>query len=476
MKVEMVMPQMGESIAEGTILKWLKKEGDVVEKDENILEISTDKVDSEIPSPAPGKIVALLAAEGDTVPVGQVIAHIETDVSASVEVKKEPPPQPKTQEAPPPATDEPKQPPAAAPVAPKAPAPGGTKPVAPVAPVGPLPPRDDAGRFYSPLVRSIAQAEGVALAELAQVPGSGVGGRVTKDDIIAYVERKKGAPAAIPQPELPASSPVRVGVAPSAPPSPPSPIASPGRGVPMATATLKVASTRQTPEGPVDVVPMDHIRQKIAEHMVRSKATSPHVASVTEVDMTRIVRYREANKAAFEAGEGFKLTFTPFFVLATVRALKEFPFVNASVEGTDILVKRFINIGIAVATDYGLMVPVLRGADSLNFLGIARGVSDLATRARAKQLKPDEAIGGTFSITNMGTVGTLFGIPVIAQPQVGILGLGAIQKRPVVRDDAIAIREMMYMCLSYDHRIVDGAMGGSFVERVAYHLETMELA
>lgn len=299
---------------------------------------------------------------------------------------------------------------------------------------------------------------------------------MTKDDILAYAEKRTGAPAALPQPVVPAASPVRVGVAPSAPPAPPSPAAAPGRGVPLATATLKVSSTRQTPDGPIDVVAMDHIRQKIAEHMVRSKATSPHVASVTEVDMTRIVRYREAHKAAFESSEGFKLTFTPFFVLATVRALKEFPFVNASVEGTDILVKRFINIGMAVATDYGLIVPVLRGADSLNFLGLARAVNDLATRARSKQLKPDEVTGGTFSITNMGTVGTLFGIPVIAQPQVGILGIGTIQKRPVVRDDAIAIREMMYMCLSYDHRIIDGAMGGAFVERVAHHLENMDLA
>jgi 2-oxoglutarate dehydrogenase E2 component (dihydrolipoamide succinyltransferase) len=238
---------------------------------------------------------------------------------------------------------------------------------------------------------------------------------------------------------------------------------------------MHASEMRSTPEGPIDIVPMDHIRQKIADHMVRSKATSPHVASITEVDMSRIVRWREANKESFEKREGFKLTYTPFFVEAAARALKEFPFVNSSIDGTNVLVKRYVNIGMAVATDYGLLVPVVKGADTLNFLGIARAVSDLAARARSKALKPDEVSGGTFSITNMGTVGTLFGIPIIAQPQVAILGIGTIQKRPVVRDDAIAIRDMMYMCLSYDHRIIDGAMGGAFVERVAHHLETMDL-
>jgi len=446
MKVEMVMPQMGESIAEGTILKWLKKEGDLVEKDENILEISTDKVDSEIPSPAAGKIAALLAAEGETVPVGVVIAEIETDVTAPARAK------------------------AAAAGSTKAAAAAPTKVPAPEAPAAAAPRRDDAGRFYSPLVRSMAQAEGISPAELAQIPGTGLGGRLTKDDLTIYVERGKGGPAAVPRPEVPPAHAVRMGTAPAA-----APTTSPGRGTPVVGIALQPTETRTTPDGLIEIVPMDHIRQKIAEHMVRSKATSAHVASVTEVDMTRIVRYREASREGFEQREGFKLTYTPFFVEAVLRALKEFPIVNASIEGTNILVKRFINIGVAVATDYGLIVPVVRGADALNFLGLARAVNDLATRARTKALKPEEVTDGTFSITNMGTVGTLFGVPIIAQPQVAILGIGAIQKRPVVRDEAIAIRDMVYTCLSYDHRIIDGAMGGAFLERVAHELETMEL-
>ncbi|MBD3161177.1 MAG: 2-oxoglutarate dehydrogenase, E2 component, dihydrolipoamide succinyltransferase, partial [Candidatus Eisenbacteria bacterium] len=244
---------------------------------------------------------------------------------------------------------------------------------------------------------------------------------------------------------------------------------------PFAGAPIDPQEVRTTDDGKVEVIPMDHIRKKIAEHMVRSKATSPHVASIGEAEMTRIVRHREANKEAFQRREGFKLTYTAYITQAVVRTLKEFPYVNASIEESNILIKRFVNMGIAVAVDYGLIVPVVRQADTLNFLGLARAINDLATRARAKNLKPEEVSGGTFSITNMGTIGTLFGVPIIAQPQVGILGIGTIQKRPVVRDDAIAIRHMMYLCLSYDHRLIDGAMGGSFVQRVVHHLETMEL-
>jgi 2-oxoglutarate dehydrogenase E2 component (dihydrolipoamide succinyltransferase) len=483
MKVEMVMPQMGESIAEGTIIKWLKREGDTVGKDENILEISTDKVDSEIPSPTAGKIVALLANEGDTVPVGQVIAHIETEAGAAqaaspapaapkaAEPRPEPKPSPGSAPSAPSALSAPSAPPAPAPARPAAPpppAPVGRKPeqapaavaapapaarhaITPSGPAGVIPTRDDGGRFYSPLVRAIAQKEGVSVEELARIPGTGRGGRVSKNDLASYLEtRGSRGTVAAPAPR--------------------------GLPAPAAQAPRRVAGEiRMTPEGPVEVVAMDHIRQKIAEHMVRSKATSPHVASVTEVDMTRVVRWREAQKAEFEQREGFKLTYTPVFVQAVVRALQDFPIMNASLAGTDILFKRYINIGMAVAVDYGLIVPVIKGADSLNFLGIARVVHDLATRARGRALKPDEVSGGTFSITNMGTVGTLFGVPIIAQPQVGILGIGTIQKRPVVREDAIAIREMMYLCLSYDHRLIDGATGGSFVEQVAHHLETMEL-
>jgi 2-oxoglutarate dehydrogenase E2 component (dihydrolipoamide succinyltransferase) len=492
MRVDMVMPQMGESIAEGTIVKWLKGQGDVVRKDENILEISTDKVDSEIPSPAEGRIVELLVHEGETVPVGSVVARIETDAGA-VAAEASGSPEGARGKAAAPAAERGKTAPTASegerggkpavaakpsgreekggeedrglprPTAPSTTAGEGPGAVAPPPAAQPSPGRDGEGRFYSPLVRSIAQAEGIALSELSRIHGSGQGGRVTKEDLLKYVaERTGGAPVA---PSAQGGiSRARDTAPPAAAPAPMPAIAMP-----------KPSETRSTPDGLVDVVAMDHIRQRIAEHMVRSKATSPHVASVTEVDMTRIVRWREKHKEAFEKHEGFKLTFTPFFVQATARALKEFPYVNASIEGTSILVKRFVNMGIAVATDYGLIVPVLRGADALSFVGIARGVSDLATRARSKGLKPDEVAGGTFSITNMGTVGTLFGVPIIAQPQVGILGIGAIQKRPVVIDDAIAIRDMMYMCLSYDHRLIDGAMGGSFVERVAQYLETMDL-
>jgi 2-oxoglutarate dehydrogenase E2 component (dihydrolipoamide succinyltransferase) len=483
------MPQMGESIAEGTIIKWLKKEGEIVQKDENILEISTDKVDSEIPSPAAGRLVELLAAEGETVPVGSVIAKIETEAgSVAPEAKSEAPSA--APKAPSPSPAKPAISAAPKPVsqaASGAPGHAGREAIAPApSTIGasassvttergdersqPVSGRDGEGRFYSPLVRSIAQSEGIPIAELSQVRGSGQGGRLTKDDLLKYVEERKGrvdrGTPSSPAAKGAGETALRREAGPEGAQAPPQ--------VPM-IAMPEPSETRSTAEGAIDVIQMDHIRQKIADHMVRSKATSPHVASVTEVDMTRIVRWREKNKEAFEHHEGFKLTYTAFFIHATARALKDYPYVNASIEGHTILVKRFVNIGIAVATDYGLIVPVLRGADALSFVGIARGLNDLATRARSKNLKPEEVSGGTFSITNMGTVGTLFGVPIIAQPQVAILGIGSIQKRPVVRDEAIAIRDMMYMCLSYDHRLIDGAMGGSFVERVAYNLETMDL-
>lgn len=445
MKVEMVMPQMGESIAEGTVLKWLKKAGEKVEKDENILEISTDKVDSEIPSPASGTIIRLLAEEGDTVPVGNIVAEIETEAGEVADsVETTPTEAPAASALAEPFAKDPVREPA--PTAGSIPATASPAPI-PSGPDAEIPPRDAAGRYYSPLVRSIARKEAVSLEELAGIAGSGRGGRVTRRDLTSYLDRRRSSGAVAPP------------VAPARPVSRP----------------IEAAETRMSEDGAIDVVPMDHIRQKIADHMVRSKATSPHVYSVTEADMTRIVRYRTANKESFLRREGFKLTYTPYFVLATVRALIEFPYVNASIDGTNILVKRFVNIGLAVDVDYGLIVPVICRADNLNFLGIARAVHDLANRARTKSLKPDEVTGGTFSITNMGTVGNLFGVPIIAQPQVAILGIGAIQKRVAVRDEAIAIRDMVYLCLSYDHRLVDGAMGGSFIERVVHHLHTMEL-
>lgn len=526
MKVEMVMPQMGESIAEGTIIRWTKKEGEVVSKDENILEISTDKVDSEIPSPAAGRIVELKAKEGETVPVGQVIAVLETEAAASPQPssqQQQPPEQQPSEQQPSEQQPSGQQPTAAGqapsqtaystPEAPAASPPGGgtaspppPSPEAPPAappqaakppevPAEPAAARQAGDRFYSPLVRSIARQEGIPLEELEGVPGSGRGGRVTRDDVLDYIKKRVpgGAPAGRPsgdRAEVPGGD--RTGAA--ARPSPPSGAAEIAAAVPGVSYVpsgparpetpgrdfepypkYTVAETRTTPEGMVEVVQMDTMRQKIAEHMVRSKATSPHVASVTEVDMTQVVRFRERYKNEFQAKHGFKLTYTPFMVAAAVRALVDYPMVNASIEGTQILLKRYVNMGVAVALESGLIVPVVKHAEEKNFLGLSRAIQDLASRARSKKLMPDDVQGGTFALTNMGGFGNLFGIPIINQPNVGILGAGAIVKRPVVLDDAIAIRDIMYLSLSYDHRVVDGALGGRFIQRVRYYLEQVDL-
>jgi 2-oxoglutarate dehydrogenase E2 component (dihydrolipoamide succinyltransferase) len=289
------------------------------------------------------------------------------------------------------------------------------------------------------------------MQELEAVPGTGVEGRVTKNDILAYLENRK-----MPQPAVgkPAPAP-SVAARPSAPPMP----------APAVVPSLPFDETR------VEIVPMDHMRKRIAEHMVMSKQVSPHVYSVSECDMTNIVRYREAIKSEFEKREGTKLTFTPFFIDAVVRAIKDFPMINSSIDGDRVIIKKYINIGVAVALEQGLIVPVIKNSDSYNLVGLARTTNDIAHRARNKQLKPDEVQNGTFSITNMGSFGNLFGIPVINQPQVAILGIGAITKRPVVINEAIAIRDIVYLSLSYDHRIIDGAYGGQFLERVVYYLE-----
>lgn len=436
-QIDMVMPQMGESIAEGTILKWLKSVGDKIERDETILEISTDKVDSEIPAPATGVIAKILVEEGKTVGVGTPIAVIETDAAASGNGKAE-----KT-EAQKPA----EQAVAPAPAAPEA------KPAAPAESGGEV--AREGKRFYSPLVREIAKQENISMAELEAVPGTGENGRVTKKDILAYVEQRQGKPAAPAKPTpapAPVATPAAVRTAPAAPPA----------------APVVYAQDR------VEIVPMDNMRRRIAEHMVMSKQTSPHVYSVSMCDMTKIVNYRERVKNKFEENEGTKLTYTPFFIDAVVRAIKDFPLINSSIEGSNVLVKKFINIGIAVALENGLIVPVIKSADALNLVGLARATNDLASRARSKQLKPDEVQGGTFSITNMGSFGNLFGIPVINQPQVAILGIGAIRKTPVVIGEGIAIRDMVYLSLSYDHRIIDGAYGGQFLQRVVENLEAFE--
>ncbi len=444
MSVEMVMPRMGESITEGTILKWLKKEGDTVERDEIILEISTDKVDSEIPSPTSGVLKKILAQEGDTVEVGNVIAEIAAEGE-----------EPAAAAEPAPAAEEANGKPAApspAPAAP-APAPAAPEPVA-VAAQQPAPVADGEKRFYSPVVRKIAAEEGVSAQELAGIPGSGASGRVTKKDILAWLENrgKQPQPAAPAMPAQPAPQPAPA-----------------GGGMPaMPAQPATPAFTGET-----RVVEMDTMRKAIAEHMVRSVQTSPHVYSISEADMTHIVAYREAVKDEFFRREGFKLTYQPFFMYAVAKALREYPDINVSVDGTKVIYKGNINIGMAVALDAGLIVPVAKNADMLNLLGMARMVNDLATRARSRKLKPDEVQDGTFTITNLGAFGNLYGTPIINQPQVAILGVGAIKKRVMVIDNNIAIRDMVYLSLGYDHRIIDGALGGRFLQAVVRNLETM---
>lgn len=444
-KVDMVMPQMGESIAEGTIIKWLKKEGEKVEKDEIILEISTDKVDSEIPSPQSGVISKLLAAEGETVKVGSVIAHIETEEAAAQPKKESAPPakEPQKKEAPAEAKPAPKPEPVVKNEA-EVEAKSSTKTVAAGQEHVPRVVKTDTDgkKFYSPLVRSIAKSEGVSVEELEQIEGTGLSGRVTKNDILSYLEqRKAGAPAAKSK-----------------------------------AAPAYVPPTRpEFSDDRVEIIPMDHMRKSIAAHMVNSVQTSPHVFAVSEADMTHLVRYREQHKDEFQKREGFKLTYMPFIVQACAMALRDYPLVNSSVQDEKIVRKKYINVGMAVALENnGLIVPVIKGADGLNILGLARAVNDLAQRARTRKLKPDEVQDGTFSITNMGSFGSIMGFPIINQPQVAILGVGVIQKRPVVINDAIAIRDMMYISLSFDHRIVDGALAGQFLERIAYYLSNYD--
>jgi pyruvate dehydrogenase E2 component (dihydrolipoamide acetyltransferase) len=449
MAVDVVMPQMGESIFEGTITKWLKKPGDKVERDEPLFEISTDKVDAEIPAPASGTLQEIKVNEGQTVPIKTVVALI-SDGGAAVAApvpaaaKPAPAPSPAPTAAPPP----PPPPPAAA----LAPA-----PVAAAAPPAPAPaaPAEEHGRIRSsPLVRKMAREHGI---DLAQVSGTGAGGRISKHDIDAYLASRAAAPAAAARP--------------AGPPAPPPPAAPAAAGA-LAHVALEVAVPREKLYfGRYEVEPMSVMRQRIAEHMLVSKRVSPHVYSIDEADVTKIVNLRAKLKDQFEAQTGSKLTFMPFFIRAAVDGLRAFPTVNASVDGTNVVLHRDINIGIAVALDWGLIVPVVKGADEKNFLGLQRAINDLAERARTKRLKPEEVQEGTFSITNPGVFGGLMGLPVISQPNVAILGLGSIEKRPVVIDDAIAIRSMVYLTLSYDHRVVDGAIAHQFLHHIKKTLE-----
>ncbi len=427
MPTNVVMPQMGESIAEGTVTRWMKKVGERVERDEPLFEISTDKVDAEIPSPAAGVLAKILVQENETVAVNTVVAVIDGEGAAVA--------------APAPAEagrDDIKA------EAPKAAAFAETPRRAVLAPA-----REPGEKVRSsPLVRRIAREHNV---DLAQVAGTGLGGRISKKDIYAYLEHApqtsgaSPAPAAAPAVTMPAQAPARAPVA------------------------KKMVFT-----GPTNVVPMTPMRNQIAEHMLASRRTSAHVSTVFEVELTRVYNLRAQQAAEFERRNGLKLSYTPFFVRAAVEAIKEFPIVNSSVDGTNIVYKRDVNIGVAVALETGLIVPVIKNADEKNFLGIARAVQDLAERARSKRLSVEDVERGTFTITNPGIFGSLFGTPIIHQPQVAILGVGTIEKRPVVRDDAIAIRPMVYLMLSFDHRIIDGAVADQFMAAIKSHLENWE--
>lgn len=436
--VEVVMPKMGESIQEGKVLRWVKKVGDAVERDEVLLEISTDKVDTEVPSPSSGTITEILAQEGDVVEVGKVIARLSGGEAAPAAAAAPAP-------TPTPAATAVPAVPALASVAAVAIGSASTSSV----------PRQSGSRFYSPLVRSIAAAEGISVQELDNIQGSGVEGRVTKNDIMAYLaNRGTGAArpaAAAPAPAVATSAPVAVNAFPSS----------------------GVAVT-----GDVEVIPMDRVRQLIAEHMVRSKHTSPHVTSVAEADVTGIVRLRDKQKDAFVEREGFKLTFNPFFGFAVCEGVKAYPRINVSVDGKNIVQHRRTQLGMATALpDGNLIVPVIKGAESLNITGIARSMNDLANKARSKKLSPDDIAGGTITVTNVGSFGSLFGTPVINQPQTAIIGIGAIQKRPVVRElegeDVIVIRSMVYISITYDHRVIDGALATQALAAMVKALESI---
>lgn len=427
---DMIMPKMGESVAEATITKWLKNEGDAVTPDESVLEIATDKVDSEVPSQKGGILIKRLFNEGDVVQVGTVIAIIADSAAASV----------------------------AAPT-PVVSIQAETQPV--VAAISVTQTAVISGdRFYSPLVRSIAKEEQISAAELDTIAGSGKEGRVTKEDILNYISNRKNAPAAASlknEPSVAVQTPVQV--------------ATPSVTAPKSNVSINAGD---------EIIEMDRMRKLIAEHMVKSKHTSPHVTSFVEADVTNIVMWRDKVKNSFEKRENEKITFTPIFIEAIARAIKDFPMINIAVDGNNIIKRKDINIGMAAALPSGnLIVPVIKNADQKNLLGLTKAVNDLANRARAGKLSPDEISGGTFTLTNVGSFGNVMGTPIINQPQVAIMAVGAIKKKPVVietpQGDTIGIRHMMFLSHSYDHRVVDGSLGGSFVRRVADYLESFDL-
>jgi len=459
--VEMIMPKMGESVAEATVLKWLKNVGDKVEADESILEIATDKVDSDIPSPSAGILTKRLFEEGQVVQVGSVIALIDSEAKAGTpSANATPAPQPEKQQA----AEQPKveakevkeekKEPETKTEERKAP---DAKPAPPSPPATSAPiPTHSGDRFYSPLIKNISKQENVSVEELDKIQGTGNEGRVTKNDLLNYVSNKAKQPSA-PSPkaeEKPSPAPV----------STPEPASKPAVSI----------------SGEYEIVEMDRMRKLIADHMVMSKRVSPHVTSYVELDVTNMVLWREKNKEAFEKREKEKITYTPIFIEAIAKALKDFPMVNVSVDGTNIIVKKDINIGMATALPSGnLIVPVIKKADTLNLLGLTKAVNNLANKARNNKLSPDDIQGGTFTVTNVGTFGNTMGSPIINQPQVAIMATGAIKKKPAVietpQGDFIGIRHMMFLSLSYDHRVVDGALGGSFMRRVADYLEQFDI-
>ena len=442
--VDLVMPKLGESIMEATVLKWHKKPGDTIKEDETVLDIATDKVDSEVPSTAAGVIEEILYKENDVVPIGAVIARIRVGADAAV-------------------TAAPAQPAAPAPVYEEA----SVVETIPYQPTTAVNTGAPAIRFYSPLVLNIAQQEGITMAELENIPGTGQDGRVSKKDILAYVAggRKAGSNG-------------QHTFAPAQPKAEPSVITQP---ITVAAPSQPEAAQTalQTYTGNVEIIEMDRMRKMIAKHMVDSVHTSPHVTSFAECDVTSMVMWRERVKKEFEKREGEKITYTPLFIEAIVKCIKKYPWLSSSVEGDKIIVKKDLNIGMATALPSGnLIVPVIKNADQLNLTGLTKKVNGLANAARTGKLKPDDTTGGTFTLTNVGSFGSIMGTPIINQPQVAIMAVGAIKKRPMVietpQGDSIAIRHMMYISLSYDHRVIDGALGATFLNAVSKELENFD--
>ena len=428
-QVELIMPKMGESVAEATVIKWLKNVGETIEMDESVLEIATDKVDSEVPSAVEGVLIKQLFNEDDVVLVGQAVAIIETDASAAstpVATKS---------------TETPKEVAVVEEIVEKA------------MEKTTLPKSSDSNKFFSPLVRSIAQEEGINNSELESVNGTGKDGRITKKDILAYLSNRSAAPVSTPAPKA----------------------SKPSNTIAPAQITAPKVPAMEGDE----IIEMDRMRKMIANHMVMSKHVSPHVTSFVEADVTNIVNWRNKVKDEFFKREGEKITFTPIFVDAVVKAIKDFPMINVAVDGTNIIKRKHINVGMAAALPSGnLIVPVIKDADQKNLIGLTKAVNDLARRSRSNDLKPDEVSGGTFTLTNVGGFGNVMGTPIINQPQVAIMAVGAIVKKPAVMEtdmgDVIAIRHKMFCSLSYDHRVVDGSLGGMFLKRFSDYLEAFD--